>query len=103
MIRAMTGLLAELGGELHLGVEVARIDVSGGRTGGVSLADGRSFGARRAVIANVAPRLLFGKLLRDGSGNPDFDRRMRALRAGRLAKNSRARGAFAERSRARKP
>jgi len=82
MIRAMTGLLAELGGELHLAAEVARIDVSGGRAGGMSLADGRSFLARRAVIANVGPRLLFGKLLSEGSGKPDVDRRMRLFRHG---------------------
>jgi phytoene dehydrogenase-like protein len=59
-----------------------RIDVSGGRTGGMSLADGRSFSARQAVIANVGPRLLFGKLLSEGSGKPDVDRRMRLFRHG---------------------
>jgi phytoene dehydrogenase-like protein len=82
MIRAMTGLLAELGGELRLGAEVARIEVAGGRANGVTLTDGRSFAANRTVIANVEPRLLFDRLLAAGSGQPDVDRRMRAFRHG---------------------
>ena len=82
MIKAMLGLLAELGGEVHLGAEVARVEVVGGRASGVTLADGRSLAASKAVIANVNPRLLFGKLLAAGSGEPEVDRRMKAFRAG---------------------
>ncbi len=43
MIMAMLGLLSELGGEVQLNAEVARIDVADGRASGVTLADGRSF------------------------------------------------------------
>ena len=82
MIRAMTGLLKELGGELHRGAEVARIDVAGGRAAGVTLTDGRSFTADKAVIANVGPALVFGKLLPDGPGNASVGARMRAFRPG---------------------
>jgi phytoene dehydrogenase-like protein len=82
MIEAMLGLLREWGGEIHLGAEVARIDVANGRASGVTLADGRSISARKAVIANVGPTLVFGKLLPQGSGKPTVDRRMRAFRAG---------------------
>jgi phytoene dehydrogenase-like protein len=82
MIRAMLGLLKELGGEVHLGAEVARIDVANGRAAGIALVDGRSFAASKAVVANVGPPLLFGRLLANGSGAPEVDRRMRAFRYG---------------------
>ncbi|MGA2792462.1 MAG: NAD(P)/FAD-dependent oxidoreductase [Roseiarcus sp.] len=80
MIRAMSGLLGELGGEVTLNAEVARIDAANGRASGVTLADGRSFSASKAVVANVGPALVFGKLLANGSGRPEVDRRMRAFR-----------------------
>jgi phytoene dehydrogenase-like protein len=82
MIKAMLGLLRELGGEVHLNAEVARIDSANGRASGVTLADGRAFAAGRAVIANVAPTLAFGKLLPQGSGDAHVDRRMLGFRSG---------------------
>jgi phytoene dehydrogenase-like protein len=82
MIRAMTGYLAELGGELHLDADVLRIDKANGRAAGVMLADGRSFTAGRAVIANVVPQIVFGKLLDGGSGNAEADRRLASFRPG---------------------
>jgi phytoene dehydrogenase-like protein len=82
MINAMLGLLGELGGEINLNAEVARIDVVDGRATGVALADGRAIAAAKTVIANVGPALVFGKLLAEGSGRPDVDRRMRAFRPG---------------------
>jgi phytoene dehydrogenase-like protein len=82
MIKAMLGLLTELGGETHLDAEVARIDVVDGRASGVALVDGRSFTASKAIIANVGPAIVFSKLLGAGSGRPDVDQRMRAFRPG---------------------
>jgi phytoene dehydrogenase-like protein len=82
MIKAMLGLLGELGAEVTLGAEVARIDVADGRARGVTLADGRAFAANKAVVANVAPALVFGTLLPQGGGQPEVDRRMRAFRPG---------------------
>lgn len=82
MIKAMLGLLKELGADIRVDAEVARIDVANGRANGVTLADGRSFTAGKAVIANVAPALAFGKLLAQGSGRPEVDRRMRTFRPG---------------------
>ena len=82
MIRAMLGLIGELGGEVHLNAEVARIDLVNGRASGVTLADGRAFSAAKAVIANVGPALVFGRLLANGGGRPEVDRRMRAFRRG---------------------
>jgi len=63
MIQAMLGLLGELGGEVHLNAEVERIDVANGRASRDRAHDGRSFAASRALIANVAPSLVFGRLL----------------------------------------
>ncbi len=82
MIKALTGYLKELGGELHLEAEVTRIDRSGGGASGVTLRDGRQFAAKRAVIANALPQTVFGKLLPGGSGNDEADRRLRAVRPG---------------------
>ncbi|WP_119275076.1 phytoene desaturase family protein [Taklimakanibacter deserti] len=82
MIKSMTAYLKELGGEIHLDAEVARIDKANGRAAGVTLTDGRSFAAKRAVIANVVPQIVFGKLLAGGSGNAEADRQMTSFRAG---------------------
>jgi phytoene dehydrogenase-like protein len=82
MIKALTGYLKELGGEIHLDAEVTRIDRNGNRASGVTLADGRQFTAKRAVIANALPQTVFTRLLPGGSGNPEVDRRMQAFRPG---------------------
>jgi phytoene dehydrogenase-like protein len=65
IIRAMVKVIEQSGGELLTGCDVAAIDVQGGRATGVVLADGTRFGATRAVIANVHPRALHGRLLRE--------------------------------------
>jgi phytoene dehydrogenase-like protein len=82
MIKAMTSYLKELGGELHLGCEVTRINKVKDRASGIILKDGRYFEAKRAVIANVVPQIVFGKLLAGGSGNAEADRQMTSFRAG---------------------
>jgi phytoene dehydrogenase-like protein len=82
MIKAMTSYLEELGGELHLGCEVTRIDRVKDRASGVILKDGRSFAAGRAVIANVVPQIVFGRLLAGGSGDAEADLKMRSFRPG---------------------
>ena len=82
MIRAMTGYLRELGGEIHLDSAVAEVIQSAGSASGIRLADGRSITASRAVIANVTPQLLFGKLLPKGSGKPAVDQKFKAFRPG---------------------
>lgn len=82
MIKALTGYLKELGGEIHLDAPVAEVIHSAGIASGIRLADGRSITARRAVIANVTPGVLFGKLLPGGSAKPEADRRFKAFRPG---------------------
>ncbi|BBE74657.1 phytoene desaturase family protein [Oharaeibacter diazotrophicus] len=82
IVKAMTGALAAKGGELILGTAVERIETDGGRATGVRLADGRLLKAKRAVIANVHPKLLFGRLLPPDSARADFDAKVARFRAG---------------------
>ncbi|MDZ4391896.1 NAD(P)/FAD-dependent oxidoreductase, partial [Cypionkella sp.] len=58
IIRALTAAINARGGQIETGQTVARILHSNGKTTGLLLADGREITARRAVIANVAPRAL---------------------------------------------
>ncbi len=69
IIKAMTGLLKAKGGELFLNSPVASVDVSGGRAKTVTLADGRKLTAKKAVISNIHPKLLFNGLVK-GSALP---------------------------------
>jgi prolycopene isomerase len=55
---ALTARLRESGGELVTGVEVARIDVRGGRAVGVTTGDGRCFPAGAVVSAVSLPATL---------------------------------------------
>jgi phytoene dehydrogenase-like protein len=63
LIDALTGLFKTLGGELRCGVEAAGVEVSSGRASGVKTADGEIIRANKAVIADTAPTVLFGRLL----------------------------------------
>lgn len=82
MIRAMTGYLAELGGSLSLSAPVRAVEVASGRAAGVVLADGRRIVARRAVVANVPPAILFGRLLPEGAVDDELARKFAAFRPG---------------------
>ncbi len=82
IIKAMTGMLTARGGEILLGTAVDKVLVSGGNATGVLLADGRRLEASRAVIANVNPKNLFGKLLDADPKRRDFDRKVSRFRAG---------------------
>jgi phytoene dehydrogenase-like protein len=75
MIDALAGLFRESGGELRCGTPVSQIDIERGVARGV-IADKFFIPARRAVIANVAPSVLFAlarnsltpKIFRHGPG-----------------------------------
>lgn len=58
MIRALVEAIKARGGEVICNAPVSRILQSGEEATGVELADGRTFNASRAVIANVAPSTL---------------------------------------------
>ncbi len=77
IIRAMVAEVAARGGRVECGARVTRILHVDGRATGIELADGRRIAARRAVIANVAPRALVA--LTGGTGDAGFDRRMQVF------------------------
>lgn len=80
VVKAMVAAIRAAGGEVRTGAEVRRIVVAGGRARAVELAGGERLDARRAVIANVHPRALYGPLLGDAA--PADSERARRLRPG---------------------
>jgi phytoene dehydrogenase-like protein len=82
MIKAMCSYLKELGGEIHLNAPVQEIIRSAGTADGIVLAGGEPIMARKAVVANVTPAVLFGALLPDGTGQPIADAKFKAFRPG---------------------
>ena len=71
MIRAMVRVIEQQGGEVRTHATVASIDVQGGQARGVVLADGTCLSASKAVIANIHPRVLYGRLLATTGGPMD--------------------------------
>lgn len=65
LVEALAGIVADAGGEVRLEADVERVVVTGGRAAGVKLVDGEVVAARRAVVANVTPTQLYGRLLGD--------------------------------------
>lgn len=61
-VAAFRALIEEQGGEIQTGADVTRINVTGQKVTGVTLADGRVVAADR-VIASVAPGRLYQQLL----------------------------------------
>lgn len=71
--RAMAQCVRDAGGEIYTDSQVARIEVTAGTATGLTLTDGTRYGARRAVIANVAPRHLAALM---GETAPDYRARL---------------------------
>jgi phytoene dehydrogenase-like protein len=66
LVEALVRRLVERGGELHCNQRVVNIDVRGGRAVGVTTADGTSFTASKAVLADVgAPNLYLDLVARE--------------------------------------
>lgn len=63
LVEALAGIVRDGGGELETGADVEQVLVRGGRAAGVRLAGGRKEEARQAVVANVTPTQLYGRLL----------------------------------------
>ena len=77
VIHAMVKAITQAGGEVRTGSAVRSINVAQGHASAVTLADGSQLGARRAVIANVHPRQLYGALLSGGTSPPAAAARLR--------------------------
>ena len=80
IIMALEGMLGAAGGKIFHNADVAEIITSGGEATGIRLASGETHAAAKAVIANVAPGALAGKLLPGGSGDAGFDTAMKKFR-----------------------
>jgi phytoene dehydrogenase-like protein len=63
IVKAMVGAVTASCGEVLIKTAVDHVIVENGRAAAVHLDDGRRLDARRAIIANVHPRHLFGKML----------------------------------------
>src|SRR6478736_627200 len=68
IITAMTRAIEAAGGEVKLNAPVQSIAVESGAAKAVVLASGERIEATRAVIANLHPRVLFGRLLKEQPG-----------------------------------
>jgi phytoene dehydrogenase-like protein len=65
LVDALAQLIRDHRGELQTERDVDRVLVGEGRAIGVQTSEGERFGARRAVLCNVTPTQLYGRLLRD--------------------------------------
>jgi phytoene dehydrogenase-like protein len=83
LVEALAQLIRDHGGELETGRDVERVLVREGTATGVRLADGETMSARRAVVANVTPTQLYGRLLEDAPVPAQIAERGRRFRYGR--------------------
>ncbi|MEX0342077.1 MAG: phytoene desaturase family protein, partial [Erythrobacter sp.] len=77
----MADVCRQNGVEISLEAPVEKVLVDGDTVAGIRLDSGEEIAATR-VIANVGPRLLYGKMLDDAHQPEDFRRRMRGYKAG---------------------
>jgi phytoene dehydrogenase-like protein len=63
LVDALVRLIEDHGGSCETGTDVEQVIVTRGRASGVRLAAGGTAGAERAVICNVTPTQLYGRLL----------------------------------------
>jgi phytoene dehydrogenase-like protein len=82
LVEALVSLIGNHGGVCETDRDVERIVVRDGVATGIRLADGTEVTASRAVIANVTPTQLYGRLL-DGEAPSDVSERARRFRYGR--------------------
>jgi len=78
LVDALVRLIEDNGGSCQTGRDVERVLVRDGKAAGVRTADGEVIRAERAVIANVTPTQLYGRLV---DGHTDLGRRFRYGRA----------------------
>jgi phytoene dehydrogenase-like protein len=82
LVDGLVSLIRDEGGVCETGRDVERVVVEDGRALGVRLSDGDAVSAARAVIANVTPTQLYGRLL-DGHAPPRLAEAGRRFRYGR--------------------
>ena len=82
LVDALAQLIRDHGGVVETGRDVEQVIVEGGRATGVRL-EGEQVGAEQAVVANVTPTQLYGRLLPDGATPAPVAERGRRYRYGR--------------------
>lgn len=82
MIRALVAMLHAAGGELRTGTAASRVVIEDGRAAAVVLDDGERIDAAKAVIANLVPPVLFGRLVEERALPATFMRKVGDYRAG---------------------
>lgn len=82
LVDALVRLIEDHDGSCETGTDVERVVVRDGQATGVRIAGGEEIGAGRAVIANVTPTQLYGRLL-DGELEGPVAERGRRFRYGR--------------------
>ncbi len=65
VVDALVALVRDLGGACEIGADVERVLVERGRAIGVRVAGGAEVTAKRAVLCDVTPTQLYGRLLED--------------------------------------
>jgi len=83
LVDALVRLIEDHGGTCRTGQDVERIVVSGGRATGVRLTDGEVLDAGRAVVCNVTPTQLYGRLLEPGDVPAEVGEAGKRFRFGR--------------------
>ena len=82
IVRAMTGLIKAKGGEIRLNSPVTGIESDASGVSGVTLGDGTRIVAKKAVIANLHPQIVFGQLMSPDAKRRAFDEKVARIRAG---------------------
>jgi phytoene dehydrogenase-like protein len=83
LVDALVRLIEDHGGTCQTGQDVERVVVSGGRATGVRLTDGKVLNAGRAVVCNVTPTQLYGRLLESGDVPAEIGEAGKRFRFGR--------------------
>jgi phytoene dehydrogenase-like protein len=82
IVHALEQSLSAYGGEIRRNEEVLSIEVRNNRAVAVKTSAGHEITAERAIVANVTPRLLFGKLIAQDCLPSGFLRKMTSFRHG---------------------
>lgn len=82
LVQAMTQVLQDKGGSIELGRSVRSVILREGRAVGVEMDGGEKLFAKRAVIANVTPTQLIGRLLPAESVPSAYVRKAKSYRYG---------------------
>jgi phytoene dehydrogenase-like protein len=83
LVDALVRLIQDHGGVCETSADVERVLVEGGRATGVRLEGGGTAGAERAVICNVTPTQLYGRLLEPADVPADVAEAGKRFRFGR--------------------